>query len=118
MLKTKTVKYVEWNNFKEEVCKEMKLDPALFRDYHKVIGGDYKDLWHVWLWWNEDKRITNGVISPVTFDSYMEWDDAFWKVDLEEAGYGTWAIPFLEAVETVVRKHGDKRGTLYIEYKW
>jgi hypothetical protein len=92
----------------------MKLDPTLFRDYHSVVGGDYKDLWHVWLWWNEDCPIHNGAIIPTTWSGMM----LFGNLHFEEKGYGVWVIPFFEAVETVLTKHGDKRGTLYIKYKW
>ena len=44
-----TVEYFDWFDIQKEICKEMGIEEQYFRDYHKLIGGEYKDLWHEWL---------------------------------------------------------------------
>lgn len=48
-IKVSTLEYVDFDDIKEFICKELGIERKYFRDYHKIIGGDYKDLWYVWL---------------------------------------------------------------------
>ena len=46
-MESKEIKFFEWKDIQSEICKEMNIDEQYFRDYHKIIGGDYKDLWQI-----------------------------------------------------------------------
>lgn len=48
-LKPKTVVEYDWFDIQQEICKRMGIEEKHFRRYHELVGGDYKDLWHVCL---------------------------------------------------------------------
>lgn len=104
----KTIEYFDWTDIQTEICKTMNLDEKYFRDYHEVVGGEYKDLWHSWLEYF-DSEITNGSIHyndlGETLESKLEWI----KSDNRE-----WLEPFVKAVYEVF----DKYGIQYIKYSW
>jgi hypothetical protein len=103
-----TVEYYKWSDIQKEICKEMGIEEDYFRDYHKVVGGDYKDCWHIWLEYFQSD-VTNDTIvhndCGERMDVKLEW------IKEEEEG---WAEPFVEAVYRV----WDKFGIEYIKYSW
>ena len=103
-----TLEYFEWNDIRLEICKEMGIEEQYFRDYQKLVGGDYKDLWHIWMEYFES-NVTNDTIIPnecdESLDSKIDW--------ITEDGY-KWAIPFVEAVYRV----WDRFGIEYVRYSW
>jgi hypothetical protein len=103
-----TVEYYDWSDIQKEICKEMGIEEEHFRDYHKVVGGEYKDCWHIWLeYFQED--ITNGTIVHNDCDERMDIKLEWIKEEGDE-----WATPFVEAVYRV----WDKFGIENIKYTW
>lgn len=107
-LTSKNVEYFEWRDIKSQICKEMAIDEKYFRDYHKVIGGSYKDLWHVWLeYFNE---VHNGaiVLSDLgeRMDIKIKW--------ICQTDNKPWAEPFIKAVYKV----WDDNDIEYVKYSW
>lgn len=49
MLKEKILTYYDWDDVEEFLSNAMGFDKKYFRNYHEVVGGEYKDFWHVWL---------------------------------------------------------------------
>ena len=107
-MKSKKIKYFDWFDIKKEICKEMKIDEENFRDYHKVIGGEYKDLWHEWLEYFESE-ITNGDIRSNDMGENTESKIEWIKSDGKD-----WLEPFLLAVYKV----WDNNNIEYVQYSW
>lgn len=107
-MKSKTIKFFDWFDIQKEICKEMGIEEENFRDYHKVIGGEYKDLWHVWMEYFESD-ITNGHIVSndlgESIESKLEWV----KEDGKE-----WLEPFIKAAYKV----WDDYGIENVQYSW
>lgn len=103
-----TVEYYEWFDIQKEICKEMGIEEEYFRDYHKVVGGEYKDCWHIWLEYFQPD-ITNDTIVHNNCDERMEY-----KIEWITDEGDEWSIPFVEAVYRV----WDKFGIEYIKYSW
>jgi hypothetical protein len=103
-----TVEFFDWLDIQKEICKEMGIEEQYFRDYHKLVGGEYKDCWHIWLEYFQS-NVTNDTIVRNDCDERMdvklEW--------IAEEG-DEWAEPFVEAVYRV----WDKFGIEYIRYRW
>ena len=113
-MELKTLEYVEWKDLQKEICEVMGIRMEDFRNYHNVIGGKYKDLWHVWLWYI-DHRLFNDSIIPTSMGDIL--DHEWLKDELESHGFGDWGIEFLEATQRVFDKHSDDY-SLNIRYYW
>lgn len=107
-MESKVIKVYQWSDIKSEICKEMKIDEEYFRDYHKIIGGEYKDLWHEWLRYF-DSEVTNGHIVyndlGECIESKLEWV----KEDNKE-----WLESFINSVYKVWEDNNIE----YIQYSW
>jgi hypothetical protein len=107
MMISKEIKYFDWIDIQKEICKQMNLDEKYFRDYHKVIGGEYKDLWHEWM--NYFDEVTKDSIVMVDLgeciESKLEW--------VKEDGKD-WLEPFVNAVYKV----WDDNEIEYVRYFW
>tara|TARA_R110000782_G_scaffold268076_3_gene364123 strand:- start:398 stop:721 length:324 start_codon:yes stop_codon:yes gene_type:complete len=103
-----TLEFFEWQDIQSEICKEMDIDKEYFRDYNKLVGGDYKDLWHIWIEYFQSD-IHNGSIVSMdcgeSLESISEW--------ISDEGK-EWAIPFVEAVYRV----WDKFEIENVKYSW
>lgn len=104
---SKEIKYFDWIDIQKEICKEMNLDGKYFRDYHKVIGGEYKDLWHEWMEYFDGVKNDTIVRSDLgeCVESKLEW--------VKEDGKD-WLEPFVNAVYKV----WDDNGIEYVRYFW
>lgn len=103
-----TVEYFDWFDIQKEVCKEMGIEEQYFRDYHKLVGGEYKDLWHFWLEYfdsvpNNDTIVFNDL--GETMENKIEWV----KIKGDD-----WGILFIEAVYKV----WDRFEIEHIKYSW
>lgn len=110
MIKSKTISYHNWSDIREEICKEMNIDESHFRDYHKLIGGDYKDLWHEWHEYFEDISVVvngNTVSNDLgeTLESKLSW--------IRQDGKD-WLEPFLNAVYKVWEDNNIEN----VKYSW
>ncbi len=107
-MESKTVKYFDWFDIRTEICKEMGIDEELFRDYHKIVGGEYKDLWHAWLKYFESD-ISNGDIRQNDVGESMES-----KLDWVKSDGKDWLEPFVIAVYKV----WDDNEIEWVQYAW
>ena len=86
----------------------MGIDEELFRDYHKIVGGEYKDLWHAWLKYFESD-ISNGDIRQNDVGESMES-----KLDWVKSDGKDWLEPFVIAVYKV----WDDNEIEWVQYAW
>lgn len=107
-MKNKTIKFFDWSDIQTEICKEMGIDEENFRDYHKVIGGEYKDLWHAWLTYFESE-ITNGDIKHTVMGEITDC-----KIEWVKSDGKDWLEPFVLAAYKV----WDDNNIEYVQYSW
>ena len=107
-MKELKLEFFDWFDIQKEICKEMGIEEQYFRDYHKLVGGEYKDLWHIWLEYFESE-VMNGHIVYNNCDEMMES-----KIDWITEEGDEWAVPFVEAVYKV----WDKFEIEHIRYRW
>jgi hypothetical protein len=86
----------------------MGIEEKYFRDYHKLVGGEYKDLWHIWLEYFQSD-VTNDTIVRNDCDERMDV-----KIEWVTEEGDEWAIPFVEAVYKV----WDKFEIENVRYRW
>lgn len=106
-MKNKTIKYFHWDDIQKEICKEMNIEEKYFRSYHKIIGDDYKDLWHIWLHYFD--TVTNDTIVLNELDECIESKLEWIKEDGKE-----WAEPFVKAIYKI----WDDNEIEYVKYSW
>lgn len=102
------VEYNNWSEIRTEICKEMGIEEEYFRDYNKLIGGAYKDLWHEWLEYFNSEVINDTIVSNDLgehMESKLEWV----KEDSKE-----WLEPFVRAVYKV----WDEHDITHVKYSW
>ena len=105
-----TLEYYDWFDIQKEICKEMGIEEQYFRDYHKLIGGEYKDLWHEWMKYFQ---------SNVSNDTIVENDSQYWESQSSKIGWvkndgKEWLEPF---VRTIYKIFDDNKIT-HIQYTW
>lgn len=105
MITKQTVEYIDFDDVEKFICDELGIPVEKFRDYHEVIGGDYKDWWHVWMTLNYDAIDNN---------SYVRlWVDIMnWKGAVKE--YGEW----VNVLRPIVDKMFCDDESLLIYYSW
>ena len=109
-MKSKKINYFDWDDIKKEICKEMSIEEKYFRDYHKLIGGTYKDLQHKWL--NHfDINVRNDTIKYI---DVLEGDRLEVKLEWVKEQDKDWLDPFIRAVYTVWQKYKIE----YVKYSW
>lgn len=126
-MKFETEEYVNFHGeggFQEAICKEMGIEYNDFRRYHKVVGGEYKDLWHLYIWRVGHPHIINGGYtyfdwSEIYDDEMKEHLKEYWAKDnpmkAKEEG-SEWILDFFDAIERLFVKL-DKTEIL-IYYYW
>lgn len=102
------LEFFDWFDIQKEICKQMDIEEKYFRDYHKLVGGEYKDLWHIWLEYFQSD-VTNDTIVRNDCDERMDI-----KIEWITEEGDEWAIPFVEAVYKV----WDKFEIEHIRYRW
>lgn len=107
-MKSNSTEYFLWNDIQKEICKEMGIDEEFFRDYHKLIGGEYKDLWHEWLEYF-DGEVRNDTITDCELGDELESKLEQVKEDKKE-----WLEPFVKAVYKV----WDDNNITQVKYSW
>jgi len=100
-----TVVY-KWFDIQDAISDKMGIPRNKFRDYHEIVGGDYKDLWHVALNSVVPDNMANGTI--VRMYSY---DIDF--VDVEE-----WKGPFFEAYNAVMQELDPNDEDVWVSFSW
>ena len=113
--KKHTLVYYEWKDVEHAICDSLNIDHSLFRDYHKVIGGDYKDLWHLWLWLESD-RVYNDVICKIWICLYEDTDEYFVQKVIKH--FGEWALDVIEHIFDVLQTLAEDNDYIFIHYEW
>ncbi len=106
-MEDKIIKYFEWDDIKKEICFEMDIDEKYFRNYHEIIGGEYKDLWHEWLYYFD--TVYNDVITHNDLGECIESKLEWVKQDNKD-----WLEPFVNAIYNIWDKYNIK----YVKYCW
>jgi len=80
---SKQVTVYDWNDLRTALCEVMGIPEDKFRDYHEIVGGEYKDFWHVCLDVIIPDSMSNGNIVTM-FRGDEEWfddePDSEWKI--------------------------------------
>lgn len=126
-MKLHTTEYVHWHGeegFMHELCDAMNIKPEQFRSYHEVVGGDYKDLWHLWLWYVGVHTVLNGHYSTFYWtdtygDAEREQLKESWELDnprkAREEGVD-WIIDLFDAIEEVMYNRLEKNEIVIYHY--
>lgn len=111
MIPKTTVHYDWFDDIQPALAKYMNIDENYFRDYHLVVGGTYKDFWHVML----------DIIELRGNDSfeYLFWepDDEEGKEKLREK-FGSWIDPLLIALNQLKRDYDQDDKGILIWFSW
>lgn len=107
-MEKQTLEYFDWDDVEKYICDKLGIVPAQFRDYPIVVGGDYKDLWHVWLTINFEE-IRNGSYTKTWLDDI---DRIFERLIKE---YGEWVECLRPILNDMREEFGDE---LMIHYSW
>lgn len=106
-MEAKKLTYFEWRDIQKEICSEMGIDVKYFRNYNKLIGGGYKDLWHEWMEYFSE--VQNDHIIPCEMSEIIESKIEWVTEDKKE-----WLVPFIEAIYRV----WDKYEITHVRYFW
>lgn len=107
---SKTLQYYEWWDIEKFLCLQLGIEQDKFRDYHKVVGGDYNDFWHVWLDLAHD--IYNGVISCF----FLDEDCWLWKLEAMAENGQDWVMDLVEPLRKLKEEVG--KDAIWIYYNW
>ena len=110
-LHAQTLSYYDWDDIQQFLCNQMGIGIEQFRDYHEVVGGEYKDFWHVWISINYD-QVRNDSYETCFFDMLI---DALGE-DGEVDEYGDWVAPLKPALEALQKEIGADEFT--VRYSW
>ena len=90
-----TIKCFRWDEIRTKICEQMGIDVKDFRNYHRVIGGEYKDLWHEWLNYFDGEC----VIDVIKFNDLGETMES--KISWVKEDGKDWLEPFIKAAYKV-----------------
>ena len=105
-----TIEFFDWFDIQKEICKEMGIEEQYFRDYHKVVGGEYKDLWHEWLKYFQSDVINDTIVE----NNSIYWENLQSKLSWVKDDGKDWLEPFVRAVYNVF----DDNKIGYVRYTW
>lgn len=110
MINGETVTVYDWFNIQNEICDVMGIPHDKFRDYHKIVGGDYKDLWHTALNSVVPDHMSNGTIVTMWIVEDIDW--------LIEKTREEWSRPFFEAYNTVFKQLDPNDNGVLVSFSW
>lgn len=105
----KNVLVYDWFEIQEMICQEMQIDEEYFRDYHKLVGGGYKDLWHEAL----DSIIPDSMHNDSTVTVFALYDEDWYLKNKPE-----WTWEFYKAVVKVFDKIDPKQDGVEVNFSW
>lgn len=105
MIEQYTLQYYLWDDIEQFFCDQLKIKPSQFRDYHEVIGGEHKDLWHVWSTLN---------CSDIRNDSYITHWEAVLNWDQAEEEYGEW----VKSLAPIITQLFESQPKIIVFYSW
>ena len=109
-MKSEQVIVYDWFDIQDEICKIMQIEPKYFREYHKLVGGDHKDLWHACLKIVVPDRVSNDTIVSM----YGIDDIDFWitKETVE------WAKKCFEAYNQILNEIDPLNKGVLVKFSW
>lgn len=107
-MNSKIIEVFDWFDIQKEICEAMGIEEELFRDYQKVIGGQYKDLWHEWMNYFQGE-VRNDTIVQNDLGEIIE-NKIEWVIEDNKE----WLLPFLEAIYKVWHDNNIE----YVKYSW
>lgn len=113
MIKGETITVYYWFDIQKEICEVMNIPYSKFRDYHEIVGGNYKDLWHVTLDTVVPDSMHNGSI--VTMYALEDWSinrHAYLK------DHGDWTEPFFDAYNKVMEELDPDFNGVNVRFSW
>ena len=105
---SRTVQVFDWFDIQTAICDEMQINESYFRDYHKLVGGEYKDLWHVAMQSIVPDDLVNGSIVRV-----YNLDDLEYSVE----SHGEYTREFFTAYIAVFKRMTTDDSAL-VEFSW
>ena len=109
MIKPTKIELYEWDDIVVELCLIMGISEDKFRSYHEVVGGEYKDLWHVCL----ESIVPDGVQGGSIVK--MHATDNEWYLDDTEK----WKNRVLSAWSTWCIAHTNEQfEDVYVRFSW
>lgn len=96
-----------WTDILEELCKEMGITNEQFDKYHEIVGGNYKNFWHLWL---ELTEVYNNTTTTFWFDDLRHVRNEKVKI------YGDWVNVLFDAIEQVFNEVSEDY--VNIHYSW
>lgn len=116
-MKPKALEYFDWaDDIRPEICRLIGIDQSYFAKYHEIVGGEYKNLWHAYLWFI-DQRCSDGGTYPLYSDASQIGDTyaAMIRFGTLPDKYIGWTKPLFDAIDAIHIKYGED---LYIQYNW
>ena len=108
MIASEKIDLYDWFEIQAKLCEVMGIDEDNFRGYHKVVGGEYKDFWHVCLETIVPDNMNNDTIDKM-FSTKPEWFE----------GDAAWKNLVLKAWNTVYESlTGPNDPGLYVRFSW
>lgn len=108
-MKKTNIDYYNWFDLQEELCKIIGIEEKHFRRYHEVIGGDYKDFWHVCLDTIVPSEMHNGNIVKM----YSVYELPYYKEEKDE-----WKNIVLDAWNKLYEKLDDSDMGIWVYFYW
>lgn len=108
MIQKQLLEYYDWSNIQDFLCEQLGVTVQQFRNYHKVIGGEYKDFWHIWL----------EIAGEIQNDSYIKCcldDYADILTDELTDQYGSWVQELIKPLDKLVEQLGYN---VTVAYSW
>lgn len=116
-MKPKQVEYYDYDEVEKKLCEYMDIEQKYFRDYHLLVGGEYKDCWHVLLDVWEGSFKGNDSYFTIWSDASDADDLEYWDYFLERHPQYEWATPLLLALNKLHLEYGnDDRITIWISW--
>lgn len=110
MIKGQIVTVYEWFDIQDEICDVMGIPRDKFRDYHEIVGGDYRDLWHTAMNSVVPDNMSNGTIVTM-----WDIDDIEWAIERTKE---EWARPFFEAYNVVMKELDPNNKGVLVRFSW
>jgi hypothetical protein len=117
MITAKMVPVYDWGDIEKELCVLIGIDPKFFRNYHEVVGGEYKDFWHVALDTFVPDNMSNGTIVPMFRD-----DEQWFDGNKKYTGENEWKLLLLQAwnklYDELDEQNGGKDSGIAVRFAW
>lgn len=111
MITGKTITQYNWFDIKDEICSKMQIDENYFGNYHTLVGGDYKNLWHVAL----DSVVPDNMNNDTIVTMY--------SIDTKSIEYfvnkhGEWTREFFKAYHDVMQELDPDDNGVKVLFSW